>query len=87
MTGGRTNGVLALKFFRDGAATDATIYVEGSYTATNGADWVGIATNLAGSWGGSTNVAEVGAAPINVTVQDTEASATNRFLRLRVTRP
>jgi autotransporter-associated beta strand protein len=87
MNGGRTNGVLALKFFRDGTATDATLYVEGSYTATNGADWVGIATNLAGSWGGSTNVTEVGAAPINVTVQDSEASATNRFLRLRVTRP
>ena len=88
MNGGRTNNVLALKFFRDTAATDATIYVEGSYTATNGADWVGVATNIGGSWGGSpTNVTESGASPVSVTVQDTEVTATNRFLRLRVTRP
>jgi autotransporter-associated beta strand protein len=88
MNGGRTNGVLALKFLRNTNATDATILVEGSYTATNGADWIAIATNAAGSWGGATNVAEgTGVSPVDVTVQDNEPTATNRFLRLRVTRP
>lgn len=88
MSGGRTNGLLKLEFLRDTAATDATIFVEASYTATNDAPWTGIATNLGGSWGDSpTNVTESGSSPVNVTVQDTEAGATNRFLRLRVTRP
>ena len=47
----------------------------------------GIATNIAGSWGGATNVIESAGSPANVTVFDTDAAATNRFLRLRVTRP
>ena len=49
---------------------------------------VGIATNIAGTWGGATNVIESGTStPVTVTVQDTAPPATNRFLRLRVTRP
>ena len=34
-----------------------------------------------------TTIPPAGAGPVNVTVQDTDAAATNRFLRLRVTRP
>ena len=86
--GGRTNGLLALNFLRNTNAIDATLIVEGSFAATNGADWVGIATNIGGLWGGATNVTESGlGSPVNVSVQDTQAAATNRFLRLRVTRP
>ena len=68
-------------------AIDATLIVEGAYATTNNADWLGIATNIAGSWGGATNVVELAGSPANVTVFDTDAAATNRFLRLRVTRP
>jgi autotransporter-associated beta strand protein len=88
MNAARTNGLLALRFTRATNSTDATLIVEGSFAATNNAKWTGIATNLAGSWGGAPNVAESGAgSPVNVTVTDTAAPATNRFLRLRVTRP
>lgn len=88
MAGGRTNSLLTLKFLRATNATDATLIVEGSYAASNGAAWIGIATNTGGSWGGATNVAESGpGTPVSVTVEDTAAGATNRFLRLRVTRP
>ena len=88
MGGGRTNGLLTLKFLRATNATDATLIVEGSYSATNSANWIGLATNIAGSWGGATNVVEAGTNnPVNVTVEDSAAGATNRFLRLRVTRP
>lgn len=88
MGGGRTNSLLTLKFMRATNATDATLIVEGSYSATNNAGWIGIATNAGGSWGGATNVAEAGTGnPVNVTVEDSATGATNRFLRLRVTRP
>lgn len=84
----RTNGVFALQFTRDTNSIDATLIVEGVYANTNDAPWTGIATNLAGSWGGALNVVETGGTnPVNVSVADTDPSATNRFLRLRVTRP
>ena len=87
MLGGRTNNLLTLRFTRATNATDATLIVEGSSSALNGAAWTGIATNTGGSWGGATNVTESGPSPVLVTVEDTAAGATNRFLRLRVTRP
>lgn len=82
----RSAGTLSLVFSRNTNAIDTTIRVEGSFAATNGADWVGIATNSAGVW--SPSQTETGAgSPVNVTVQDNVSGATNRFLRLRVTRP
>jgi autotransporter-associated beta strand protein len=88
MEGSRTNGLLTLRFLRATNATDATMIVEGSFAATNGALWTGIATNAGGSWGSATNVTETGAgSPVNVNAQDDQPGATNRFLRLRVTRP
>ena len=87
MQGARTNGVLALRFSRDTNAVDATIVVEGSGSAANGATWLGIATNIGGSWGAATNVVSAGTnSPLSETVYDTDGG-TNRFLRLRVTRP
>lgn len=83
----RTNGRFALQFLRDTNAVDATLIVEGSHGATNNAEWIGFATNLNGSWGSSTNVAESAGNPASVTAYDVEPAATNRFLRLRVTRP
>lgn len=88
MSGARSDGVLSLLFHHDTNTTDATLIVEGAYSATSDAAWNGIATNLAGSWGGATNVVENTATnPANVTVSDTAGPSTNRFLRLRVTRP
>lgn len=82
-----TNAVFALRFSRDTSAVDATLYVEGSDSCGNGSLWTGIATNSGGSWGAATNVSEVGPGPVIVTVWDTAAPATNRFLRLRIVRP
>lgn len=83
-----TGGVLALQFTRHTNATDATILVERSTGLTNNAPWTGLATNRTGSWGGAAHVTETGAlSPRNVTVRDLAPAATNRFLRLRVTRP
>lgn len=87
MSGVRSNGVLALRFSRDTNAIDATMVVEGSYSAAHGAEWLGIATNSGGSWGAGTNVVTSGTnSPVSETVFDA-VTATNRFLRLRVTRP
>ena len=88
MNASRSGGLLALKFTRDTNSIDATLIVEGGYSSTNDTTWTGIATNINGRWGGAPNVAETGTTnPVNVTVQDTDPLATNRFLRLRVTRP
>ena len=80
-------GLLALQFTRDTNAVDVTYVVEGGYALTNGAEWVGIATNSSGSWGGATNVTEGLGSPASVTAFDVVPAATNRFLRLRVSRP
>ncbi len=83
----RLLGGQALVFNRNTNAVDVTLIVEGASAVTNNAKWNGIATNINGSWGGATNVAEAGATnPVTVTVQDPNP-ATNRFLRLRVSRP
>lgn len=84
-----TNGGLpALRFRRNTNATDVTLIAERSNSLTNNAAWSGIATNINGSWGGALNVTETGTgSPVTVNVRDTSASATNRYLRLRVTRP
>ncbi len=87
MTSTQTNGLFALKFNHSTTATDITIYVEGSYNITNEA-WSGIATNLNGSWGAASNVSEdTNSVPAVDVVWDTDATATNRFLRMRVTKP
>lgn len=87
MAAARTNGVLALRFMRNINSTDATLFVEGAYAASNNAAWTGVAMNSNGLWTGSTVTETGGPNPVNVTVQDTDPAATNRFLRLRVTRP
>ena len=86
--GGVSNEWFSLRFNRNTNATDVTLLVEGAYAITNHATWHGVATNVNGSWGDATNVAEMGATnPVTVTVHDTVAAATNRFMRLRVMRP
>lgn len=87
MGGARTNGVLALRFTRNTSATDATLFVEGGFAVTNNAAWTGIAMNSNGLWSGAATVTEGGGNPASVTVQDIVPGATNRFLRLRATRP
>ena len=88
MNAERPAGVLVLKFNRNTNALDTTLIVEGGNTPTNSATWTAIATNAYGVWSGPASVSETGSGnPVAVAVEDTSLSATNRFLRLRVTRP
>ena len=83
----RTNGQFLVLFNRVNSATDIVYEVEGAYLPTNNALWLGIATNVIGSWGGSTNVNDNNTAAVHrVLVTDLEIG-TNRSLRLKVTRP
>lgn len=85
---GWSNGLLTARFNRSATATDVTVVVEGAYAADDGAPWTGLATNQNGSWGAAMNVVEnTNATPIAVSVTDPAGAATNRFIRLRVTRP
>jgi hypothetical protein len=82
-----SDGFFLLRFNRNTNATDVTLIVESAFAATNGAPWRGIASNIHGAWGGSPNVVESGTAtPVTVTVRE-PVPATNRYMRLRVTRP
>ena len=81
-------GMPPLEFNRNPNATDIRIIVEEADAISNGAAWRGIATNLNGSWGGAANVSESGTGnPVVCTVTDPAALVSNRFLRLRVSRP
>ena len=87
MNGDTSTGLFAFRFNRNTNATDITLIAEGA-NGLVAAPWLGIATNIDGAGWNSTNVTESGTStPITVTVQDTAQPATNRFLRLRVTRP
>ena len=78
----------ALTFHRNPSATDVRYVVEGVDWLTNGAAWRGLATNMGGAWQGATNVEESGTGnPVECTVTDPVALQSNRFLRLKVTRP
>jgi hypothetical protein len=87
MNATRTNGVLYLRFTRATNALDTVLVVEGAAAVTNGTVWSGLATNETGIWAGPAAVSEVGPNPRRVTVQDTVSTSTNRFMRLRVSRP
>jgi autotransporter-associated beta strand protein len=83
----RSNGQFLAVFNRVNTATDIVYEVEGAYAPTNGASWLGIATNAIGSWGSSTNVNDDNTAAVHrVLVTDLELG-TNRTLRLKITRP
>jgi autotransporter-associated beta strand protein len=83
----RSNGQFLAVFNRVNTATDIVYEVEGAYAPTNGASWLGIATNAIGSWGSSTNVNDNNTAAVHqVWVTDLELG-TNRTLRLKITRP
>ena len=83
-----TDGPPALVFNRNPNATDVRFTVEAANAVSNGAAWRGIATNAGGSWLGATNVDESGTGnPVVCTVTDPVALESNRFLRLRVSRP
>ena len=75
-------------FNRNSDAADLAWIVESAEAMSSGAVWRGVATNVGGSWGGATNVEESGTGnPVECTVTDPVALGTNRFLRLRVSRP
>lgn len=88
MNATNTSGIFALNFNRNTNATDVTLIVEGADGVANDTSWLGIATNIAGAWSPTNGVMETGSgSPVSVSVQDNVTGATNRFLRLRVTRP
>ena len=77
-----------LVFNRNTDMDDATLIVQGSHSVSNGAIWSGLATNINGSWGGASNVSESGSGnPVTCYVQDVIPLLSNRFLRLKITRP
>ena len=77
-----------LIFHRNPSATDVIFVVESAEAISNGAVWRGLATNAGGSWQGATNVTESASGhPVECTVTDPLALDSNRFLRLRVSRP
>ena len=85
---GWVNGSPTLRFNRNPNATDITLVVQGAEAISNGAAWRGLATNIGGSWGGAANVDESGSGnPVVCTIEDLVPLLTNRFLRLKVTRP
>ena len=55
MNSGNNQRVVRAQFNRDTNATDLTLIIEGACTSTNDAIWNGIATNIHGSWGATTN--------------------------------
>ena len=77
-----------LVFNRNSDAADLFWLVESAATMASGAVWRGVATNVGGSWLGATNVAESGTGnPVECTVTDPVALDSNRFLRLKISRP
>mgnify|MGYP001765270690 CR=1 FL=1 len=77
-----------LTFNRNPNATDVRYVVESADRMADEAAWRGVATNVGGSWLGATNVEESGTGnPVECTVTDPVALDSNRFLRLRVSRP
>ena len=81
-------GTPALTFNRNRNASDLMLVIQGADSISNGAAWRGLATNVGGSWLGATNVEESGTGnPVECTVTDPVALQSNRYLRLRVTRP
>ena len=81
-------GVPTILFNRNPNATDITLVIQGADEMSDAAEWRGLATNLNGSWGGAANVSEAGQGnPVACAVADVVPLQTNRFLRLKVTRP
>ncbi len=78
----------SLIFNRNPDAADLAWFVESADRMADDAAWRGVATNVGGSWLGATNVEESGTGnPVECTVTDPVALDSNRFLRLRVSRP
>ncbi len=91
-THGRSNGWFQISFTRNADATNLAYHVEAATFLTNGGDWSCILSNInATGWFGpavdsySESASSNGIAAVIVT--DIAPAATNRFLRLRVTRP
>lgn len=88
ISGTLSSDTLTVSFPRQTNATDATLYVEGAFALTNGAEWITFATNQNGSWGSSTNITELGGPDtVTVSIPDPAGTATNRYLRVRITLP
>jgi hypothetical protein len=83
-----TNGAARLFIQRANSATDIVYHVEAAYEAINGATWSALASNVLGVWEGTATVDDNNTGAVHeVRIVDPILAATNRFLRLRVSRP
>ena len=83
-----SNGVPTLIFSRNSNAVDTTFVVQGADAISNEAAWRDLATNRNGSWLSQAGVVEMDVDGVRVChVRDAGALATNRFMRLKITRP
>jgi autotransporter-associated beta strand protein len=84
-----SSGLPHLKFNRVTGAVDIVYEVEASYGFNNAATWTVIASNALGTgWGGLATVFETNSGPVRqVFTGNNDLAATNRGLRVRVTRP
>lgn len=81
---------MVLRFHRNIEARDLVLWVESSFSLSDGSAWQGLATNIGGAWMGSLQVREdVSGKPAVVTVRDSGAQegVSSRYYRLRVRRP
>lgn len=83
-----TNGAARLLIQRVNSATDIVYHVEGACQIVNGASWSVISSNVLGTWDPPATVDDNNTGAVHeVRIVDTVSAATNRFLRLRVSRP
>ena len=83
----QSNGLWYLRFNRVNTATDLLYEVQAARDLTDAADWSPLASNVAGGWGGASNVIDDNTAAIHRVLVWDPLAGTNRSLRLRVSRP
>jgi M6 family metalloprotease-like protein len=89
-TQGQSNGWFQINFTRNSDATNLAYRVEAATLLTGGGNWSCILSNINNTgWFGPASYSEspVTDGVVQVIVTDTATGATNRFLRLRITRP
>jgi autotransporter-associated beta strand protein len=84
----QSNGILTIVFNQNAAAVDATLYVDATFSPANDTTWTAVNICSNGIWQAPSRVNQSGVYPSFITtVRDAIPAATNRVMRLRVTRP
>ncbi len=81
--------VPVIHFLRNRNALDVTMIVQGADAITNGVIWQNLAINQGGGWMSEYSFSEddIGEGLVLCHQQDAGPLVTNRFMRLKVTRP